>query len=812
MSHMTFRPGLLALAIALGPLSTMPAQADNAIAASSVVHRFDLPAGPLGETLSRISREGGHTLSVSPALLEGKRAAAVRGNFTAEQAARQALTGTGLGLGSTRGGTWSLYPLSDGAALNLAPTAIDGRSLEDARGPVEGYVATRSATATKTDTPILEIPQAVNVVTAAQVQTQGARNLTQALRYTPGLSTNGYTDRNTIADEIGSRGFAPTLLYLDGAYLPYAGSLGGAPQIDPYLLERIEVLKGPASVLYGQNQPGGMINLVSKRPATEDHHQVKLSYGSYDRVKGAFDVGGALDADKTLSYRLVGLAKSGNEQVEHADESRTLIAPSLTWAPNEQTEFTAYAQIQRDKGAADYQALPVIGTLYRNSRGQHIDRDVFLGDSDWNAYTRDQQVFGYDLSHVFNDNLKFRQSARYIDVNDRYRGFYLNRFVTDANGVVDDTRATRTKLDWRQHNTTYSIDNNLEGTFSTGALEHTLLGGVDYRKFTRRYQGYNLYNAEIIDLYNPTNYHTDGVPTLTTKWDNTVKQTGLYVQDQIRFDRFILTLGGRQDWAEVENRDLLAQSPAERKVPQKDKKFTKRVGLTYVTEFGLAPYVSYAESFMPSVGKSSPARGASSFKPIEGEQYEVGVKYQPQDNTLITASVYQIKQKNVLTTDREDPMYQTQDGEIRSRGIELEAKSSVGQVDLLLALSYLDSFRTKSADGDEGNRNAAQAPWSASSWVAWHFDDSLAGLTVGAGARYTGKNYGDSANTFKTPSFVVYDATINYDLAQLGLKGLQASLNVQNLFDREYVSTCVYAFGCYYGQERTAALELTYDW
>lgn len=136
----------------------------------------------------------------------------------------------------------------------------------------------------------------------------------------------------------------------------------------------------------------------------------------------------------------------------------------------------------------------------------------------------------------------------------------------------------------------------------------------------------------------------------------------------------------------------------------------------------------------------------------------------------------------------------------------------VGQVDLLLALSYLDSFRTKSADGDEGNRNAAQAPWSASSWVAWHFDDSLAGLTVGAGARYTGKNYGDSANTFKTPSFVVYDATINYDLAQLGLKGLQASLNVQNLFDREYVSTCVYAFGCYYGQERTAALELTYDW
>ncbi|MFP3525475.1 TonB-dependent receptor plug domain-containing protein, partial [Pantoea sp. SIMBA_072] len=146
--------------------------------------------------------------------------------------------------------------------------------VESAYGPVNGYVASRSATGTKTDTPILEIPQAINVVTADQVQAQGARNLTQALRYTPGLATGGFTDRNSIADEITSRGFAPTPLYLDGADLPYAGSLGGAPQIDPYTLERIEVLKGPSSVLYGQNQPGGLINMVSKRPTREQRSQV----------------------------------------------------------------------------------------------------------------------------------------------------------------------------------------------------------------------------------------------------------------------------------------------------------------------------------------------------------------------------------------------------------------------------------------------------------------------------------------------------------------------------------------------------------
>ena len=239
----------------------------------------DRPAGDLGETLSRIARDSGRVLSVAPQLLSGKRASRVSGQLTPEQAVQQALVGSGLGLTTTPSGTWSLYLLPTGSALQLQPTHIQGQDQEQAWGPVDGYVATRSATATKTDTPILEIPQTINVVTADQVQTQGARNLTQVLRYTPGLSVNGYTDRNTIADEITSRGFAPTPLYLDGAYLPYAGSLGGAPQIDPYTLERVEVLKGPSSVLYGQNQPGGLVNLVSKRPSSTPQHQVKFGLG-----------------------------------------------------------------------------------------------------------------------------------------------------------------------------------------------------------------------------------------------------------------------------------------------------------------------------------------------------------------------------------------------------------------------------------------------------------------------------------------------------------------------------------------------------
>ena len=810
MSYAPLRPCLLALTITLSIACPLGAVAGPLANEQSALRAFDLPAAPLGVTLSRIARDSQLTLSVAPALLQGKTSAPVRGMFTPQQAAERALAGSGLGLNVTQSGALSVYPLAATGTLNLGATTVSGRTAEDARGAVDGFVATRSATATKTDTPILEIPQTINVVTADQVQVQGARDLTQALRYTPGLSTNGYTDRNTIADEITSRGFAPTLLYLDGAYLPSAGSLGGTPQIDPYTLERIEVLKGPSSVLYGQNQPGGMINMVSKRPSTEAAHQIKVGTGSFDRYNLAFDFTGPLDEAKTLSYRLIGVGNTGSEQVDHTEDSRQLLAPSFSWMPDDDTELTLYAQIQRDDALADYQALPAVGSLYRNSQGNRIDRDTFLGDSKWNDYKRDQYVLGYQFSHAFNEAMTYRQSLSYIDVNDRYKGFYLNRFVTTPEGI-SDSHASRTKLDWRQQNSSYSFDNHLQSDFTTGPLQHTLLVGLDYRDFTRKYQGYNLSGSEIIDLYNPTNYRTTGVPTLTTKWDNRVKQTGFYVQDQIKFDNFILTIGGRHDWAKVDNNDLLADS----REMQNDNKFTGRVGLTYVTSFGLAPYISYTESFLPSVGTAAPERGGKAFIPQLGKQYEVGVKYQPDDSTLLTASVFQIKQQNVLTGDLQYQEYQIQEGEVSSRGIELEGKSSFNNIDLIASLSYLDVFYSKSNYGNQGNRSEAQAPWAASVWTDYHFTGNLLqGVTLGGGARYTGKNYGDSDNTFKTPSFVIYDATLSYDLAALdpGFKGVSTSLNVQNLFDREYVSSCNYSFGCYYGQQRTAALEVKYDW
>lgn len=809
------------LALALGAVAAGPtvAAAESAFDASAA-RLYELPAGPLGRTLAAFAADNRIALSFEPSLTDGLRSPALSGRYTAREALDRLLAGSGLQVTPRTDGTLSLVRrAAEGqgaaggapAASMLPAVTVTARSEQESGwGPVKGVVAKQSATATKTDTPILEIPQTINVVTAEEMASRGAISLTQALRYTAGVNTNGFTDANMIADEITSRGFSPAPLYLDGAYLPYAGSLGGSLQIEPYSLERVEVLKGPASVLYGQNQPGGIVNMVTKKPSEEAVREVRVGIGSYGRVEGAMDLGGALNEDKTLSYRLLALANGGDQQIDHTQSKRSFLAPSITWKPSGATSLTLYAQVQQDDGVPDYQSLPTVGTLYPGPNGQKISRNFFTGDPAYNDFHRKQYVIGEDFSHRISDSLQVRQSLRYVDVKDDYKGFYLSRFAT-ASGVTDYSRATRTKLDWEQHNNVLSLDNNVEFKTTTGAVSHTLLAGLDYRRFSRKYDGYNNYAAEAIDLYQP-NY---GMPTspvaLTTRWDNTVDQAGLYVQDQLKWDRFVLTVGGRQDWARIDNKDLIANS----RTQVNDNAFTGRIGLSYLADNGVAPYVSYSESFLPVVGTDYAGKA---FKPTTGKQIEAGLKYQPPGhNALVTASVFEIRQQNLATQDYDHPEYQVQQGEVRSRGAELEAKAQLTNgLDLVAALSYTDARTTRSNYAfDQGKQLVLNAPWAASLWMNYRVvGGPLNGAQIGGGVRWTGSKYGDGANTFRTPAFAVFDAALRYDLGMLdpSLRGIEAALNIQNLFDKTYLSNCNYSFGCYYGKARTVSASATYRW
>lgn len=813
MSNLVFRPRALALAIALAASGGLPAVAHAAEAVSSL-HSYDLAPGPLADTLARIARDSGQVLSAAPGLVEGRQAPAIRGRMSAAEAATRALAGSGLVLSITPSGTWSLQPAADGAALELAPTQVDSRTLENAWGPVEGYVAKRTGTATKSDTSVLEVPQTVNIVTAQQITAQGAQTVTEALRYTPGITGGGFPDRVGLFDEVTARGFVPAPLYLDGLHLPYGnGSTGGAMQIDPYTLERIEVLKGPASVLYGQNQPGGIINMVSKRPTATPLHEVVIGGGSQDRRYGAFDFGGPVDEQGQWLYRLTGTVTDKNGEIDYVEQKRYMLAPSLTWMPNEQLTLTLYGHVQKDNDVPEAQGLPAVGTVFGSPQGR-IKRSTFIGEPGLNSYDRDQFSIGYEASYVLNDTWTLKQNTRYASVDDRYVApLHGYRFVTNPQTGANDQRyMTRYGVDWAQNNKVLGIDNIAQARFATGDIQHTVLIGVDRYHSNSKFLGRYDYNPPIIDLYNPV-YGQALNYVNPNRWDNTIDQTGVYLQDQLDWGRWFLTLGGRYDWAKTDNRQPLAGT----RTGSRDEQFSGRAGLGYKFDNGVTPYVSYAESFQPLSGTDADGKP---FEPSTGKQYEAGIKYQPVgQESFVQLSVYQIDQKNALTTNPGNPSYSNQSGALRSRGVELEGKLNVARdLNVIASVARNQVKFTKDNDGREGRNLAGTSPLTAALWLDYQVrgDTLWRGVGGGIGARYVRGSDGTETaeDHFVIPSYTVYDAMLSYDFGEspLQVRGLKLKLNMHNLEDRKYISSCTSDVDCYYGEGRTMTTDLTYNW
>lgn len=804
------RRALIAL-LAIAPVMPGLALADSA--SHSQARDYQIAAGSLDQVLNSFASASGILLSVDASLTAGKHSAGLQGRYEVAQGLQALLAGSGLQAVQS-GSSWSLQPLPQDGGLQLSPTRVGATQFdEDAWGAVPGLVAKRSATGSKTDSALVEIPQTINVVGAKEIKARGAHSVTEALLYTPGMTGGGFADRVKIFDEPTSRGFAPIPMYLDGLHLPYGGgSTGGALQIEPYSLERIEVLKGPASVLYGQNQPGGIVNMVSKRPTATPLHQLVLEAGSYDHKSIALDLGGPLDEQGQFLYRLTGLANDSQAEIDYVQQQRQFIAPSLTWRPDDDTQLTLFAQFQKDNDVPEAQGLPSVGTVFRNPNGK-IDRDLFLGEPGVNAYDRQQYVLGYEFSHRLNDVWTLKQNARYADVDDHYRApLHGYRFVTNPRTGLDDQRySTRYGVDWKQHNKVYGVDSIAQAEFDTGPLRHTLVMGLDYYHSNSKFDGKYDFNPPIIDLFTPT-YGQSLNFARPYQWDNTIIQTGLYLQDQIKYEKWVLVLGGRKDWAETDNKAPLGGSHTN----ARDQAFTGRAGLVYLFDNGLAPFVSYSESFLLLSGTDV---HNSVFEPSTGKQYEVGIKYQPPgQDSFVQVSVYQLDQENMLSVDLANPGFNVQTGSIRSRGIEFEAKASLSEsLDITASASRNDIKYTKDNDGREGRHPAGMPPLTASLWLNYTLlgDTPLAGLGAGVGTRYVKSSYGtDYEGAFQIPSYTVFDASLSYDLEKSPLqwKGVKLALNVKNVTDKTYVANCTSDWDCYYGEGRTMVSSLTYDW
>ncbi|ELR3725951.1 ferrichrome porin FhuA [Escherichia coli] len=717
----------------------------------------------------------------------------------------------------------AVEPKEDTITVTAAPAPQ-----ESAWGSAATIAARQSATGTKTDTPIQKVPQSISVVTAEEMALHQPKSVKEALSYTPGVAVGTRGASNTY-DYLIIRGFAADGQsqnnYLNG--LKLQGNFYNDAVIDPYMLERAEIMRGPVSVLYGKSSPGGLLNMVSKRPTTEPLKEVQFKAGTDSLFQTGFDFSDALDDDGVYSYRLTGLARSANAQQKGSEEQRYAIAPAFTWRPDDKTNFTFLSYFQNEPETGYYGWLPKEGTVEPLPNGKRLPTDFNEGAKN-NTYSRNEKMIGYSFDHEFNDTFTVRQNLRFAQNKVSQKSVYGYGMCSDPLYTKDQEALkaspclsipqsqwghtlTRQYVIDNEKLENFSVDTQLQSKFATGSVDHTLLTGVDFMRMRNDIDSWFGYAGSVApsDIYNldRSDFDFGAHPNPSGPYRVLLKQkqTGLYVQDQAQWDKVLVTLGGRYDWADQSsfNRDYGNKSERD------DKEFTWRGGVNYLFDNGVTPYFSYSESFEPA---SQTDANGDLFAPSKGKQYEVGVKYVPEDRPIVvTGALYQLTKTNNLMADPNGSLFSVEGGEIRARGVELEAKAALSaSVNVVGSYTYTDAEYTTDTTY-KGNTPAQVPKHMASLWADYtFFDGPLSGLTLGTGGRYTGSSYGDPANSFKVGSYTVVDALVRYDLARVGMAGSNVALHVNNLFDREYVASCFNTYGCFWGAERQVVATATF--
>ncbi|MBE7184245.1 MAG: TonB-dependent siderophore receptor [Methylobacterium mesophilicum] len=703
----------------------------------------------------------------------------------------------------------------NGATAQLEEVVVEGQGAGQgaATGPVDGYVARATATGSKTATPIQEIPQAVSVVGRDEIDDRGAQKVDEALRYTAGVFSQPFgNDADT--NWVYVRGFDATQtgIYQDGLQL--YGYAFGSFFVDSYLLERIEVLKGPASVLYGGANPGGVVNYVSKRPTPDAFNRVEAGIDSFGVGYFGFDIdgpgtlaGGSDGSQGGVDYRVTGRIYGGEGFYDNEEQFRGVISPSITWSPDEATKLTLlanYTYMDNTHGVGSF--LPYEGTVVDAPFGR-IDRDFNPTEPSIDNYKRNQASIGYEFEHTFDNDVTVRQNARYsrVSLDEAYlygNGLTAGGLLLDRVNFSHDTTAG-----------TFLIDNQVEGKVETGPLEHTLLAGIDYKYFNiDQTQSSALFGTTTpIDPEDPAYGVPQTEPVSYLNQDLTQQQLGVYLQDQIRFGGgWLVTLNGRYDrvWTEAEDGPTFYAPTQDDSKSSTDGELSGRAGIAYEFANGVTPYASAATFFNPVVGVDT---FGDVFTPETGQQYEVGVKYAPTwFEGVFTASLFDLTRENVVTTLENNAFANVQVGEIRSRGFEFEAKANLDANWRMTAALTAFDLEVRKDDNESliGNQPFLVPDTQASLSLDYTFrDGALDGVTLGGGVRYIGSSWADRANTLEVPSATLADAKIGYRKNNWG-----ADLTVTNLFDKNYVAGCQGVNVCSYGEARKALVKVNFEW
>jgi iron complex outermembrane receptor protein len=651
-------------------------------------------------------------------------------------------------------------------------------------------VAEKAAVATKTDTELDEIPQSVSVVDAELARSRGADTLQDALRYTAGVTAEPY-GLDPRADGFFVRGLDAQQTQ-DGFRRLY--NYSPLPRVDVYAIDRIEVLRGPASVLYGQGTTGGLINAVSKRPSLRDAFETSVRFGSFDHAELRMDMTAGLGANDTVAARLVTVARDAELPTRGLPNNRLLVAPSLTWFIGDATRLTWLGQFQRDDTASAQQFLPYMAV--KGLRGEKLD-DVrlFIGDLKHDGLDARQNtntlLFEHDFAQRWSLSAKLRDSHARTDFVQIYVDSFSNPtdpFVPGAPGRT----VTRLYYGVAPVMRSQQADAGLQGTFETGAVEHSLLFGVDYARFKQHSRSAYGYITPI-DLDNPV---STGVvaPEYFDEPDQRARQLGFYAQDQMRIgERLTWVVGGRHDKVNVDT-----ESAPETRLSET----TWRTGLVYEIAPGISPYASYSESFTPVQGVDF---YGDPFEPLRGDQIEAGVKWMPSRSFALTVAAFRMEEQNRLTNDPENISNTIQTGRVRSQGGELEALySGDNGWTVTGAASFTDVEVLESSFDYEEGRQLNDVPRRlASLWVDKRLELGGGALSLGAGARYVGSttSYGETT-TIHSADYTLFDLRAEYAQGPYF-----ARLNVNNVADRQVFAPCRALGDCFTGMPRTVLAE-----